>query len=122
MDVKLSTENIRAIALFEKVTKVHAKDSITTDQSVYFLVDADKMGMAIGKNAVHIKDLRRITGKNVKIFGYSPDLEKFIRNIIPNVKTLEISGKHVSVTVSRDDKVSVIGKSGENINTIRDRS
>lgn len=120
MDVKLSTENIRTIALFEKVTRVHSKDCIITEHSIYFLVDAEKMGMAIGKNGVNIKELRRISGKNIKIFGYSSKLEEFIKNIIPKVKSLEINDKSVSVSVQHEDKLTVIGKGGENINTIRE--
>jgi N utilization substance protein A len=118
--VKLSTENIRTIALFEKVTKVHAKDCIITENSVYFLVNKEKMGQAIGKNGANIKSLRRISGRNIKIFAYSPDLEKFIRNIIPNIKNLEISNKNITLSVPHEDKLTVIGKSGENINIIRD--
>lgn len=120
MDVKLSTENIRTIALFEKITKVHAKDCIITEQSVYFLVNAEKMGMAIGKGGINIKKLRRISGKHVKIFSFSPTLEEFVRNIIPTLKSLDIQDKNVTVTVAREDKLMVIGRSGENINVIRD--
>ena len=120
MEIKLSTENIRTIALFEKITKIHAKDCIITDNSVYFLVDAKKMGVAIGKNGANIKELRRILGKNVKIFGYSSSLEEFVGNIIPNIKTLDIAGKNVMVSIPREDKLTVIGKNGENINVIRD--
>lgn len=120
MEVKLTTENIRAIALFEKVTDVHAKDCIITDNSFYFLVDAEKMGMAIGKNGSNIKELRGISGKNVKIFAYSTDMEEFLRNVIPNIKNITINEHAVTVSISQSDKVMVIGKNGENINVIRE--
>ncbi len=120
MELKLSTENIRTIALFEKVTKVHAKDCISTGNSIYFLVDSKKMGVAIGKNGSNIRELRRISGKQVKIFGYSPDMETFVRNVVPDLKTIERNGNSVMISVPGESKLTVIGKSGENINAIRD--
>lgn len=120
MQVKLSTENIRLIALFEKVAKVHAKDCLITESSIYFLIQPDMMGMAIGKNGENIKQLKRISGKNVKIFAYSANLEEFIKNIIPSIKGLDVNGKNVSVSVGREEKLTVIGRNGENINAIRD--
>lgn len=119
MEVKLSTENIRCIALFEKVTKVHAKDCIITEQAMYFLVGAENVGMAIGRSGSKIKELRRIAGKHVKIFAFSPDLEEFVRNMIPQARAIEIKDKAVSVSVPHEDKVMVIGRNGDNINVIR---
>jgi len=120
MDVKLSTENIRTLVLFEKVTRVNAKDCIITDHSIYFLVNAEKMGMAIGKNGSNIKELRRISGKQVKIFAYASQVEEFIRNIIPSVKSIDIREKQLMITVPHEDKLTVIGRNGENINVIRE--
>ena len=120
MQVKLSTENIRAIALFEKVTNVNVKDCIISDTSIYFLVDREQMGAAIGKNGSNIKQLRRISGKHVKIFAYSSDVEEFVRNIIPHLRTIDTEGETVTVSVPQEDKLTVIGKSGENINVIRE--
>lgn len=120
MNVKLSTENIRAIALFEKVTGVSPKDCIIAEFSLFFLVDADQMGIAIGKNGAHIKQLRSISEKNIKIFPFSPEVEDFLRKVIPAVKTLTRERDSVVVSVSKHDKISIIGKRGENINAIRE--
>ncbi len=120
MTVKLGTESIRIIAAFEKITRVHARDCIVMENCVYFLVDPDKIGLAIGKNGLVIKEVRRILGKNVKIFGYSNDLETMVKNIIPNIKKIELNGDIVNVSVPIEDKVNVIGKSGSNINAIRE--
>jgi len=120
MDVKLSTENIRSITLFEEITKVTPKDCLMTEHSLYFLVDADQMGMAIGKGGINIKQLRRISGKNIKIFPHSNNLEEFLNNVIPNIKSLDIDNNNVTVSISKQDKTVVIGKNGENINAIRE--
>ena len=39
MTVKLCTDSIRIIALFENITNVHAKDCIIMDNSIYFVVE-----------------------------------------------------------------------------------
>jgi len=120
MEVKLSTENIRAIALFEKVTNVSPKDCIIMNNSIYFLVKSDSVGMAIGKNGDNIKHLRRISGKNIKIFPYSDNIGEFLKNVIPGLKTIDNDGESVIVSVNKQDKITVIGKNGDNINAIRE--
>ncbi|MBI4181648.1 MAG: NusA-like transcription termination signal-binding factor [Candidatus Aenigmarchaeota archaeon] len=119
MDVKLSTENIRAIVLFEKVTHVSPKDCLIAEHALYFLVEKSEMGMAIGKDGVNIKQLRRIAGKHIKIFAYADTAEEFLKNVIPTLKSLDVQDGVVSVTVPQQDKLTVIGKAGENINAIR---
>ena len=60
MLVKFGTESIRNIATFEQVTKVHAKDCLIKEDCIYFLVDPDRVGIAIGRNGTCIKNLRKI--------------------------------------------------------------
>ncbi|RLI98339.1 MAG: NusA-like transcription termination signal-binding factor [Candidatus Aenigmatarchaeota archaeon] len=121
MTVKLSTDSIRIIALFEKVTNVHAKDCIINDKEIYFVVGKDKVGRAIGKNGSKMKDLRRmLAGRHVKIFAYGDNLEDSVKSMIPNASKVEIKDDSVFVSVPGNEKVSVIGKNGRNINAIRE--
>lgn len=120
MAVKLGIDSIRTIALFEKITNVHAKDCLITEDCVYFLVDPEKIGLAIGKNGSVIKEVRKSLGKQVKIFGYSDKPEDMIRNMIPSIKNLNFSNGVMVITVSPDDKVAVIGKNGRNIKAIKE--
>ena len=120
MTVKLGTETIRVIALFERITKVHAKDCLITDKCAYFLVNPEKVGMAIGKSGSSVKELRRLIGKTVKVFGYSNDPETLIRNLIPNAKNIEINNDSMLITIPNDDKLSVIGKNGSNIKALNE--
>ena len=69
MSIKLETDAIRTIALFESMTKVHAKDCLITDSCIYFLVEQSKIGLAIGKSGMVIKNVKRALNKNVKIFS-----------------------------------------------------
>ena len=121
MTVKLCTDSIRTIAMFEKITKVHAKDCLVNEDGVYFVVDSDKMGRAIGKNGSNMKSLRSVLGnRHVKIFACHEDLESTLKDMIPNIKRMEISDGSVMLSVAKKDKVAVIGKNGRNINAIRE--
>jgi len=120
MHVKLGTQSIRTIAAFEKITEVHAKDCIISEDCVYFLVDPENVGIAIGKSGSTIRELRRVFGKTVKVFGYykSPDL--FIRHAFPKAKAVEINSNGITVTIPEEDKVTAIGRNGRNIKAVRD--
>ena len=119
MVIKLETQSIRAIAAFEKLTGVHAKDCIMTDDCVYFLVEPKKIGAAVGRNGNNIKEARKVFGRQVKVFGYYDDLEDMLKSLIPSVKSIEINDSSVTVTVPSEHKTSVIGRNGNNIKVIR---
>ena len=110
MSVKLETKDIRTIAAFEKITKVHPKDCLITEEQIYFLVDPDKIGFAIGRGGIVIKEVRRVLGKPVKLFGYHDNAEEFIKGIAPSIKTIEKSNDTISVSLPVKDKVVLIGK------------
>jgi len=120
MNVKLSTQSIRTMAAFEKITDVHARDCLITDDCVYFLVDPDNVGLAIGKSGSTIRQLRKVFGRTVKVFGYysSPDL--FVRHAFPKAKNVEINSSGITVTIPEEEKVTAIGRNGRNVKAVRD--
>ncbi len=120
MTVKLETRSIRTLAYFEKKTNVHAKDCIITDDCIYFLVEPDKIGMAVGKNGFIIKDIRRAFGKNVKVLGYYHDPEEMLRSLMPGIKSIDITDSSMIVTIPRDERVAAIGRNGSNIKIARE--
>lgn len=121
MTVKLTTDCIRVIALFEQVTNVHAKDCLIFDDEIYFVVDEKYVGKAIGKNGSNMRNLRNMmNNRHVKVFACSNDLEQSVKLMVPQAKKIEIDGNSVVITVQRSEKVAVIGKSGRNINAIRE--
>lgn len=119
MAVKLETEAIRNLAAFEKITKVHARDCIITDNCIYFLVDSKKVGLAIGKNGSTIKEVRRVLGRQVRLFGYSDSAEETIKNIVPNLKGIKMESDTMVVSIQPKDRMTVIGRNGETIKVIR---
>jgi N utilization substance protein A len=120
MSVKLGTDSIRNIAAFEKITEVHARDCLITEDCVYFLVDPEKVGLAIGRNGVVIRELRKVFGKTVKVFGYYGTPELFVTNALPHVKNIESSNGRITVTVPEEDRVAAIGRNGRNIKAVRE--
>jgi N utilization substance protein A len=120
MSVKLGTDSIRNIAAFEKITEVHARDCLITEDCIYFLVDPERVGLAIGKNGVVIRELRKVFGKTVKVFGYYDTPELFITNAFQHVKNIESNNGKITVTIPEEDRVTVIGRNGRNIKAVRE--
>ena len=83
------------------------------------LVEEGKIALAIGKNGSSIKNVERTIGKKIKVYEYSSDPIKFIRNLIPQSKDVRtINDKNnvtVEVKVSRNDRGFIIGRGGEKI-------
>ena len=120
MTVKLTTEGVRAVGVFERLIGVHVRDCLMEEDCLYFLIEPNKMGMAIGKNGSKIKNLCKAFGKKVKIFEYSDNLEGMLRNFVPSMKIIEISNDVVSISVPVSERSTVIGKNGRNIKIIRE--
>jgi N utilization substance protein A len=120
MSVKLGNQSIRTIAAFEKMTKVHARDCIIMEDSIYFLVDPDKIGFAIGKNGSNIKEVSKAFGKTVRLFAYYKEPEDMLRGMIPTAKSIDINNDIASLNVPSGDRVVVIGKNGRNIKAIKE--
>lgn len=120
MKVKLGPDSIRILAAFEKITKVDARDCILTEDTICFLVNPDKVGLAIGKNGSNIKQVSRVLGKAVKVYAYSSDPEELVRNMIPNIKSYERVENSVTISIPVKDKVFVIGRNGRNIKIIKE--
>jgi len=120
MNIKISTETFRIISIFERVTKVHPKDCIVTDDCIYFLVDKEFMPVAIGKSGSNIKEARKHLIKNIKVLEYSEDPQTFIKNMIPAAQHIEIKDGSIEISVPAQDKSATIGKGGRNIKAIRE--
>lgn len=120
MSVKLETQTIRIIAAFEKMTKVHARDCIIMEDSIYFLVNPGKIGVAIGKNGSNIKEVSKALGKNVRLFAYYDNPKEMLKAMVPTAKSIEIGKESASLAVPSSDRVAVIGRNGRNIKAIKE--
>lgn len=119
------TEMIRTLNMFESLTDVEARDCMMKEDEAYFIVPEGKAGMAIGKGGKVVKKVQNQLGKDVKIFEYKDNLGAFVNNLISvDIRSLDIQddedGKRVEINVSNDNKGRLVGRDGENIDSIRD--
>lgn len=113
-------ETIQTINLFENLTGTEVKDCISDESGVYFLVEDGKAGFAIGKNGKSIKNIQKMLGKDVKVFEYNEDPEKFIKNLIPEAEEINVNKKNATININPRKRGKVIGKRGSKIKKIRE--
>ncbi len=128
MGIKISTDEIKYIGLFESMTGATVKDCIFEDNKnkIVYVVKEGDMGLAIGKNGANAQRVKETLNKPIDIIEYSEDPIKFIKNIIwpVKVKSIHVSerkdGKKIAVLdINKKDKGLVIGKEGKNIDRIK---
>jgi len=122
-EVKLTTEGIRYIALFESLTGAIARDCYVDDENdrVIFVVKKGDMGLAIGKNGNNINRVKKSIGKHIEIVEYSDEVDEFVANALQPVfvKKVQVvvkeNRKLAYVEVMSKDRGIAIGKNGRNI-------
>jgi N utilization substance protein A len=126
-EVRLSTEGLRFIALFENVTGARAKDCFEDYENnrLIFVVKGGEMGLAIGKGGEHINRVKKTIGKHVEIIEHSDDPVEFVKNAfhpvsIKNVNIVEKDTKRIAyVEVLTKEKGLAIGRDGKNIEKVK---
>ncbi len=124
MGVKLGTEEIRFIGLFESLTGATVVDCILEDDKgrVVYVVKEGEVGLAVGKGGSNIHRLRDLIGKSVEVIEYSDDPTSFVKNILrpAKIRSAHISQRKgnknvVMLDIPKKDRGLAIGKSGRNI-------
>lgn len=119
---------MRYISLFESLTGATTRDCVHDPQMnrLIFLVKPGEVGLAVGKNGVKVKRLRKLFGKNIEVVEYAETPEKLIANSLfpAKVRSVRITktpnGQKVAiVTVAPSDKGLAIGREGRNIRRAR---
>ena len=126
--IKLTTDQMRLMSLFQNVTKVTAHDCIDDEKQdrIIFVVNTGKMGLAIGKGGSNIKSLHNILKRNVELVEYFDDPTKFLKNVfnpklINEVKlsTKPDGSSQAMVMVDPVKKGVVVGRDGRNAEKAR---
>lgn len=126
--IKLTTDQMRLLSLFQNITGVTARDCIDDikQNRVIFIVNSGKMGLAIGKGGSHIKSLQNIIKKNIELVEYSDDPILFIKNILNSKLVSEIKlnkkpdgSTQAIVLVDPKKKGIVVGREGRNADKAR---
>ncbi|HRD26057.1 MAG: NusA-like transcription termination signal-binding factor [Methanoculleus sp.] len=120
----ISFKERRYIEELRILTRATALDCIIDerfDRIVYLIKEGD-MGLAIGRKGSNIRKMQRVLGKRVEMVEYSPELEKFTKNVF---KPAEVTGVErrddgkITVYVSKGDLGIAIGKGGCTIEKAR---
>ena len=126
--IKLTSVEMRYIALFQSITGATVKDCIVDDDlnRIIFVVKEGSIGMAIGKKGKNIHLLEKMTGKKHEVIEHSENPAQFIKNALKPAKVDEVritermDGKTIAViSVNPRDKGVAIGKNGRNAERIR---
>ncbi|MEM0372900.1 MAG: NusA-like transcription termination signal-binding factor [archaeon] len=120
--IKLTSQEMKFITLFEKITKSTVKDCIIKGDELTFIVKEGDMGLAIGKKGVTINKIKKQMGKEIHVYEHSEDPKKFIQNLFFPVKIekIEIEGEQAKVYMDPELKKRAIGKEGKKINTVKE--
>lgn len=121
--IKLTSDEIKHIGLFESLTGTQVKDCVIDEGRglVTFVVKKNQIGMAVGRNGSNIRRLERLIGKSVEVVEFSDDPMRFIHNILSpakleNVEITERDGKKIAViTLDFQNRKLAIGRKGRKI-------
>jgi N utilization substance protein A len=124
MTQTFDTETIRLITLFENVTGATVKDCIFNGNTIYYVIDEGKVGIAIGKNGASVKHAEKLVGKTIKLFEFSNDIIKFVKNLVPEASEVKIrngdEGTVVEIHVEKKNRAVVIGRDGKNLKLFKE--
>ena len=86
-EIKLTSEELKLIALFQKITRASARDVIDDERMdrLIFVVNEGKMGLAIGKGGSNIKNLQNILKKDIELVEYAAEPEAFLKKILNSI-------------------------------------
>lgn len=118
MKVTFDNEAVKTISLFQSMTGAHVKDYSETSDEMYFVVGEGEYGLAVGKDGSKIRHAESVFKKAIKVFEYSPDLEQFIKNIVPEAQDVSIKEQSIRIRIKPSDRARVIGKNGSRVKVL----
>lgn len=126
--IKLTTDQIKLMSLFQNVTGATARDCIEDEKldRVIFVVNPGKMGLAIGKGGITIRNLQNVVKRNVELVEYAEDPADFLKNMLNPKLVSEVKinkrldgSMQAIIMVDAKKKGIVVGREGRNAEKAR---
>jgi len=124
-EIRLTTESIQYIALFENMTKAKILDCIVEEDRLVYVVKQGDMGLAIGKNGENINRVKKALDKPIELIEYSDDPITFLKNAfgpvsLNSVTIINKNEKRLAYAeVYNKEKGLAIGRNGKNIEKVK---
>lgn len=122
---KLNKQELDLLSFLVERTGTLAKDIILDSETnrIIFIVPSGNAGKIIGQKGETISGLKKDLHKDIDVVEYSPDIEKFLGNLLRPVKISEINLRRhkstdkvtVEIYIAQKDIGRVIGKQGQNL-------
>lgn len=107
--MKLNKDEFLYISALEEASSVVAKDCITRNGMLTFLIHSKDMGKAIGREGKTIKELSKKMNKKIEVIAYYDDLKSFLENALKtSVQKIDLSEGSAVVKINSTDKRSVM--------------
>jgi len=120
--IKLTSDAINYIKLFETRTGAIIKDCIINNEGITIIVKEGNLGLVIGKKGAIINKIKKEIGKEVHAYEYSEDLPRFIANLLFPIKVekVEINEKEAKLFIKQSEKKRAIGRGGKKIKNVKE--
>lgn len=118
MKITLDNNTIQAISMFEKITGATVIDSLSDEDTFYFVVSNGQYGLAVGKGGMKVKNAEKIFKKNIKVFEHNDDAKLYVKSLIPEAQDVKIENNIATVKIKPNERSKVIGKAGKNIRIV----
>jgi len=124
-EIRLTTESIQYIALFENMTKAKILDCILEEERLVYVVKQGDMGLAIGKNGENINRVKKTLDKSIELVEYSEDPITFLKNAfgpvsLNSINIINKNDKQLAYAeVPNKEKGLAIGRNGKNIEKVK---
>ena len=118
MSITFTADDIQLVSVFEKLTHCSVRHVCMFKDMQTFVVNEGEMGKALGKKGENVQKLEKLLGKKIKIVEYSPDVLKFVANLILPNKVQNIVQEEDLIILSSDDvktKGLIIGAKAQNL-------
>src|SRR3989338_5905990 len=112
---------MKCISLFESLTRVQAKDCISQDPGLLFIVDPLDIGKAIGKNGFHAKKMEHLVKEKVRIVAFDEQKTQFLRNLLFPLNAFDVIEEGDILKIKADNYTTrglIIGRNASGLRSL----